>query len=414
MLKMTKITLKQSYLNIFFAVTERIIQLAFSVLSIIFVTKSLTIEHYASYSYALNLAQLSAVITILVANDYIVKAFLNWNTSNAEHLFIQFFVLRVLLIILFYVAALSFILFFNPILLNQSLVALIIIFALVMLIEETFGVYLNYYIARGNQKTITRVRLVSGFIKVALIVMLFKVNINNVVYFAFASLIASVVFGVQIFINYQRENNSFVIFNYSELKSLVIKGIHFSVGASLILLLIKIDRQIAHHTLNEYEFGSYSLAMQFVEQWLGLSVVAASLIAPRFFFNQPKDEAFNNCIKFVLIFIGCSVVGTLIMRQLIIPMLWPFLSKSVTYNVHYFNTLIWISIPFFANQIVYYYQLYADKLKTHYIIYGQALLFLFINVFYLKNNLDQAVLFTNLNILICNIFYLTYKHTTLR
>ena len=300
---------KQIVSNIFWLVAEKIITiiLVFYVEGVI--ARLLSQQDYGKWIYSVNLVLLLSSLSLIVGAEVLVPT-LSKHKKIADSLLFNTFIIR--LVFGFFASFCTFIyanFFVTDIVLKSFLGAL----ALVLLLNEPFGVVTSYFQSKVNILPVTIVRIIALGVRalVATVILKWALSIDYIPWSRILESITSAIGLSLLYIIYRGK----IRFNFSKKisKILFYRGLLLWPSLMMMYFFQRIDRFFIEHYLSFDYLALYGISVQIIEQATLLFGMVVQSIAPIFIFNRMSDaERFGKLNRIVMLMVGLSMVSIIV------------------------------------------------------------------------------------------------------
>ena len=306
---------KQVVSNIFWLVAEKIITiiLVFYVEGVI--ARLLSQQDYGKWIYSVNLVLLLSSLSLIVGAEVLVPT-LSKHKKIADSLLFNTFIIRLLFGFFASFFTLIYANFFvTDIVLKSFLSAL----ALVLLLNEPFGVVTSYFQSKVNILPVTIVRIIALGVRalVATVILKWALSIDYIPWSRILESITSAIGLSLLYIIYRGK----IRFNFSKKisKILFYRGLLLWPSLMMMYFFQRIDRFFIEHYLSFDYLALYGISVQIIEQATLLFGMVIQSIAPIFIFNRMSDaERFGKLNRIVMLMVGLSILS-IILGYFLIP-----------------------------------------------------------------------------------------------
>lgn len=300
---------KQIVSNIFWLIAEKIITiiLVFYVEGVI--ARLLSQQDYGKWIYSVNLVLLLSSLSLIVGAEVLVPT-LSKHKKIADSLLFNTFIIR--LVFGFFASFCTFIyanFFVTDVILKSLLGAL----ALVLLLNEPFGVVTSYFQSKVNILPVTIVRIIALGVRalVATVILKWALSIDYIPWSRILEAITSAIGLSLLYIIYRGK----IRFNFSKKisKILFYRGLLLWPSLMMMYFFQRIDRFFIEHYLSFNYLALYGISVQIIEQATLLFGMVIQSIAPIFIFNRMSDaERFGKLNRIVMLMVGLSMVSIIV------------------------------------------------------------------------------------------------------
>ena len=300
---------KQVVSNIFWLVAEKIITiiLVFYVEGVI--ARLLSQQDYGKWIYSVNLVLLLSSLSLIVGAEVLVPT-LSKHKKIADSLLFNTFIIRLLFGFFASFFTLIYANFFvTDIVLKSFLSAL----ALVLLLNEPFGVVTSYFQSKVNILPVTIVRIIALGVRalVATVILKWALSIDYIPWSRILESITSAIGLSLLYIIYRGK----IRFNFSKKisKILFYRGLLLWPSLMMMYFFQRIDRFFIEHYLSFDYLALYGISVQIIEQATLLFGMVIQSLAPIFIFNRMSDsERFGKLNRIVILMVGLSMVSIIV------------------------------------------------------------------------------------------------------
>lgn len=322
---------KQIVSNIFWLIAEKIITiiLVFYVEGVI--ARLLSQQDYGKWIYSVNLVLLLSSLSLIVGAEVLVPT-LSKHKKIADSLLFNTFIIR--LVFGFFASFCTFIyanFFVTDVILKSLLGAL----ALVLLLNEPFGVVTSYFQSKVNILPVTIVRIIALGVRALVVTVILKwgLSIDYIPWSRILEAITSAVGLSLLYIIYRGR----IRFKFSKKisKILFYRGLLLWPSLMMMYFFQRIDRFFIEHYLSFDYLALYGISVQIIEQATLLFGMVVQSIAPIYIFNKMSDaERFSKLNRIVMLMVGLSILSIIVGYFLI-----PFFIQFV-YGKGYFGAIL--------------------------------------------------------------------------
>ncbi|MBW4017396.1 oligosaccharide flippase family protein [Moraxella osloensis] len=300
---------KQIVSNIFWLIAEKIITiiLVFYVEGVI--ARLLSQQDYGKWIYSVNLVLLLSSLSLIVGAEVLVPT-LSKHKKLTESLLLNTFFIRLIFGFFAFVCTTLYANFFvTDVILKSFLSAL----ALVLLLNEPFGVVTSYFQSKVNILPVTIVRIIALGVRalVATVILKWALSIDYIPWSRVLESVTSAIGLSLLYIIYRGK----IRFNFSKKisKILFYRGLLLWPSLMMMYFFQRIDRFFIEHYLSFNYLALYGISVQIIEQATLLFGMVVQSIAPIFIFNRMSDaERFGKLNRIVMLMVGLSMVSIIV------------------------------------------------------------------------------------------------------
>lgn len=307
---------KQIVSNIFWLVAEKIITiiLVFYVEGVI--ARLLSQQDYGKWIYSVNLVLLLSSLSLIVGAEVLVPT-LSKHKKIADSLLFNTFIIRLVFSFFAFICTL---IYANYFVTDNVLRTFLSALAMVLVLNEPFGVVTNYFQSKVNILPVTIVRMVAlGFrALVVTVVLKWALTIDYIPWSRVLESVTSAIGLSLLYIIYRGK----IRFNFSKKisKILFYRGLLLWPSLMMMYFFQRIDRFFIEHYLSFDYLALYGISVQIIEQATLLFGMVVQSIAPIFIFNRMSDaERFGKLNRIVMLMVGLSILS-IIVGYFLIPL----------------------------------------------------------------------------------------------
>ena len=300
---------KQIVSNIFWLIAEKIITiiLVFYVEGVI--ARLLSQPDYGKWIYSVNLVLLLSSLSLIVGAEVLVPT-LSKHKKITDSLLFNTFIIR--LVFGFFASFCTFI-YANFFVTDAILKSFLSALALVLLLNEPFGVVTSYFQSKVNILPVTIVRIIALGVRalVATVVLKWALSIDYIPWSRVLESVTSAIGLSLLYIIYRGK----IRFNFSKKisKILFYRGLLLWPSLMMMYFFQRIDRFFIEHYLSFDYLALYGISVQIIEQATLLFGMVVQSIAPIFIFNRMSDaERFGKLNRIVVLMVGLSILSIIV------------------------------------------------------------------------------------------------------
>ena len=300
---------KQIVSNIFWLIAEKIITiiLVFYVEGVI--ARLLSQQDYGKWIYSVNLVLLLSSLSLIVGAEVLVPT-LSKHKKITDSLLFNTFIIR--LVFGFFASFCTFIyanFFVTDVILKSFLNAL----ALVLLLNEPFGVVTSYFQSKVNILPVTIVRMVALGVRALVVTVVLNCALT-IDYIPWSRVLESVTSAIGLSLLYIIYRGK-IRFNFSKKisKILFYRGLLLWPSLMMMYFFQRIDRFFIEHYLSFDYLALYGISVQIIEQATLLFGMVVQSIAPIYIFNKMSDaERFGKLNRIIILMVGLSILSIIV------------------------------------------------------------------------------------------------------
>lgn len=276
----------QIALNVFWLVAERGLQLLFGIVSVAMMARAVGPEGFAEFQYAQSLVLIASSIALICGNEVVVPRLVADQALAAQHkLLAHVYGLREIAAVVGYVLLVAVVALTEE---DRTIVLVVIVVGIPMLVREPFGAVRTWLQARTDSRPGVVYGMVGLAFRVIAISALYLGAIDSAPTFAWVFAVESMLVAA-LLVRYYRQHSSrgAVRFDWPLARKLLRDGTVFWVGIVLMLCAKRVDQLLLKPHISLFELGGYSASMQILDNFMMLSAILASSLAPLTIYAQP-------------------------------------------------------------------------------------------------------------------------------
>lgn len=300
---------KQIVSNIFWLIAEKIITiiLVFYVEGVI--ARLLSQQDYGKWIYSINLVLLLSSLSLIVGAEVLVPT-LSKHKKIADSLLFNTFIIRLVFGFFTFICTLIYANFFVT---DNVLRTFLSALAMVLVLNEPFGVVTSYFQSKVNILPVTIVRIIALGVRalVATVVLKWALSIDYIPWSRVLESVTSAIGLSLLYIIYRGK----IRFNFSKKisKILFYRGLLLWPSLMMMYFFQRIDRFFIEHYLSFDYLALYGISVQIIEQATLLFGMVVQSIAPIFIFNRMSDaERFGKLNRIVMLMVGLSILSIIV------------------------------------------------------------------------------------------------------
>ena len=300
---------KQIVSNIFWLVAEKIITiiLVFYVEGII--ARLLSQQDYGKWVYSINLVLLLSSLSLIVGAEVLVPT-LSKHKKLTDSLLFNTFIIR---LVFGFFAFICTLIYANYFVTDNVLRTFLSALAMVLVLNEPFGVVTNYFQSKVNILPVTIVRMVALGFRALVVTVVLKWALT-IDYIPWSRVLESVTSAIGLSLLYFIYRGK-IRFHFSQViaKILFSRGLLLWPSLMMMYFFQRIDRFFIEHYLSFDYLALYGISVQIIEQATLLFGMVIQSLAPIFIFNRMSDsERFGKLNRIVILMVGLSMVSIIV------------------------------------------------------------------------------------------------------
>lgn len=300
------------YRNIAWLIFEKLITLSLVFYSEGLITRTLSVEQYGQWIYALNLVTLISSVALISGAEITIPA-LSRNKKVISEIITSAFVIRALFAIVAYALINIYSYFFisDPFLRKTTYIVSIII-----ILNEPFSIIINYYQSIVNIKSIALVRMLSLLGRVVFVIYWVKSLSSDMI--AWSRVIEFILLTYFLIFLWYKKSFIFRI-DLQVLNRIFFRGLYFWPSLILMYIYLRLDRFYVEKYFSFEVLARYGIAIQLMEQGFMLIRMILQSIAPIYIYKKlPRTEIIRNLVYLMLGLVTMSIIIALL-GQILLP-----------------------------------------------------------------------------------------------
>lgn len=300
------------YRNIAWLIFEKLITLSLVFYSEGLITRTLSVEQYGQWIYALNLVTLISSVALISGAEITIPA-LSRNKKVISEIITSAFVIRALFAIVAYALINIYSYFFisDPFLRKTTYIVSIII-----ILNEPFSIIINYYQSIVNIKSIALVRMLSLLGRVVFVIYWMKSLSSDMI--AWSRVIEFILLTYFLIFLWYKKSFIFRI-DLQVLNRIFFRGLYFWPSLILMYIYLRLDRFYVEKYFSFEVLAIYGIAIQLMEQGFMLIRMILQSIAPIYIYKKlPRTEIIRNLVYLMLGLVTMSIIIALL-GQILLP-----------------------------------------------------------------------------------------------
>lgn len=300
------------YRNIAWLIFEKLITLSLVFYSGGLITRTLSVEQYGQWIYALNLVTLISSVALISGAEITIPA-LSRNKKVISEIITSAFVIRALFAIVAYALINIYSYFFisDPFLRKTTYIVSIII-----ILNEPFSIIINYYQSIVNIKSIALVRMLSLLGRVVFVIYWVKSLSSDMI--AWSRVIEFILLTYFLIFLWYKKSFIFRI-DLQVLNRIFFRGLYFWPSLILMYIYLRLDRFYVEKYFSFEVLAIYGIAIQLMEQGFMLIRMILQSIAPIYIYKKlPRTEIIRNLVYLMLGLVTMSIIIALL-GQILLP-----------------------------------------------------------------------------------------------
>lgn len=302
-------------INILWLVLEKLISIALIFYAEGLIARILDPIDYGKWIYSINLVLLLSSLSLIVGAEVLVPM-LSKHKKLSSLLLFNTFIIRLIFGFFSFTCTLIYAYFFVT---DNVLKELLSALALVLVLNEPFGVVTNYFQSRVNILPVTIVRIMALGIRALVVTFILKWALT-IGYIPWARVLESVTSAIGFSLLYYFYRGKF-FFHFSKAisKILFFRGLLLWPSLMMMYFFQRIDRFFIEHYLSFDYLALYGISVQIIEQATLLFGMVIQSIAPIFIFNRISGaERFDKLNRIIMLMIVLSTM-CIILGYFLVP-----------------------------------------------------------------------------------------------
>ncbi|GLC90640.1 membrane protein [Cupriavidus sp. TA19] len=284
--------------NVLWLVLERGLQVVFGIVSVALIARAVGPEGFAEFQYAQSLVLIASAFALICGNEVVIPRLVADQAPAAQHrLLAHVFGLRELAAVVGYVLLVLVVAMTEE---DQVIVVIVIIVGIPMLFREPFGAVRSWLQARTDSRPGVIFGMVGLAFRMVAVGALYLAGTKSAPDYAWVVAVESLLFAVLLARYYRKRSPRVAVqFDWSLARTLLRDGTVFWMGMMLMLCAKRIDQLLLKPHISLYELGGYAACMQVLDNFMMLSAIVASSVAPLMIYAQPNLALVRRNVMYV-------------------------------------------------------------------------------------------------------------------
>jgi len=276
---------KQIARNVFWLVSERGLQVAFGIVSVALIARSIGPEGFAEFQYAQSLVLIASSFALICGNEVVVPRLVADQAPGAQHnLLAHVYGLREIAAILGYVGLVAVVALTEE---DRTIVQIVIILGIPMMMREPFGAVRTWMQSRTDSRPAVIYGLFGLAFRTVMVGGLYLLSMHAVEAYAWILTIESILCAALLARYYmQRSPRVRVSFDRPLAMRLLRDGTVLWVSVMLMLCAKRVDQLLLKPHISLFDLGAYAASMQILDNFMMLATIVASTLAPMTIYAQ--------------------------------------------------------------------------------------------------------------------------------
>ncbi len=292
--------------NVFWLVFERGLQVVFGIVSVAMIARAVGPEGFAEFQYAQSLVLIASAVALICGNEVVIPRLVADQAPAAQHrLLAHVFGLREIAAVVGYLLLVVVVAMTED---DEVIVVIVFITGIPMLFREPFGAVRTWLQARTDSRPAVIFSMVGLAFRMIAVSALFLAGTDSAPVFAWVVAVESLLFAV-LHARYYRKRSPRVAvdLDWSLARKLLRDGTVFWASMILMLCAKRIDQLLLRPHISLFELGGYAASMQVLDNFMMLSAIIASSVAPLMIYAQPTLTLVRRNVLYVVA--GMVVMG---------------------------------------------------------------------------------------------------------
>lgn len=405
--KIKKIISNDIFKNIIWLICEKIyyIILVFSGEGLI--SRTLGVTDYGKWLYSINLLIIISSIALVAGSEVMVPA-LSKHKRLTNYLITAAFLIRFFGAFIAYIILNVYSLYIiDDVVLKRAMLVL----SYVLLLNEPFGIVVNYFQSKIRIKKVVFARCISLLIRTIFIAIAF--HLENKTFIYFSRVVETLTLAMFLSILIYKENVK-LAFDIKIFSIVLKRGLLLWIPLITMMIYLRVDRFFVEKYFSYDRLAMYGVAVQFMEQAFLLLVIIVQSLSPRYIFSSLNDDVIKGNIRKITFLLLAVVFVMQLVSFFVLPKI-----ISIVFGEHYeiagqIAVQLLPALIFYAIDTVLMQFLYRAR-KNQYILFKWVAMMLFSVCSYyiwfeLLHQENLAIVF-NINYLVMAVItYSIYKH----
>ncbi|WP_230625761.1 oligosaccharide flippase family protein [Cupriavidus necator] len=284
--------------NVLWLVLERGLQVVFGIVSVALIARAVGPEGFAEFQYAQSLVLIASAFALICGNEVVIPRLVADQAPAAQHrLLAHVFGLRELAAVLGYVLLVMVVAMTED---DQVIVVIVIIVGIPMLFREPFGAVRSWLQARTDSRPGVIFSMVGLAFRMVAVGALYLAGTDSAPDYAWVVAVESLLFAVLLARYYRKRSPRVAVqFDWSLARTLLRDGTVFWMSMMLMLCAKRIDQLLLKPHISLFELGGYAACMQVLDNFMMLSAIVASSLAPLMIYAQPSLALVRRNVMYV-------------------------------------------------------------------------------------------------------------------
>lgn len=274
-------------------------------------------------TYVNSFVTLFSAVTALGLNNIVIKELIDYKEKEGEILGTAIG-LRIISAIVTSIMILFLISILNP---GDRIILIIALLETLMLIAQAFEILTCWYQSRLESKVTSIIQTIA-YIVLAAYRLIGLITNKDIIWFAFATSLDTIVIAVLLLISYKRSNGGKFVFKKSRAKSMLSLSHHFIYSGIMVSIYSQMDSIMIKSWMNDWAVGQYSIATGVNTMWSFIMQAIIDSAYPLIVESKKSgnEESYHRSIKklycIVFWFSALACIGITILSKFIILTLY--------------------------------------------------------------------------------------------
>jgi PST family polysaccharide transporter len=299
--------------NVFWLVAERGLQVAFGIVSVAMIARAVGPEGFAEFQYAQSLVLIASSMALICGNEVVIPRLVANDVPAAQHrLLAHVYGLSELAAVAGYGLLLALVAMTEE---DTVIVMVVAILGFPMLLREPFGVVRSWMQARTDSRPGVVYGMIGLAFRVVAVSALYLVGMDSAPDFAWVIAVESILIAGLLARYYRLHSPRVAVrFDWPLARQLLRDGSVFWVGLMLMFGAKRVDQLLLRPHISLFDLGAYAACMQILDNFMMLSAILASSVAPLMIYAQPTIALVRrNVLSVALGMVAVGVAGGVVL-----------------------------------------------------------------------------------------------------
>ncbi len=272
--------------NVLWLVFERGLQVLCGIASVAMIARAVGPEGFAEFQYAQSLVLIASSIALICGNEVVIPRLVADQSPEAQHrLLAHVFGLREIAAVAGYLLVVVMVAMTEE---DKVIVLAVIIIGIPIMMREPFGAVRSWLQSRTDSRPAVVYGMAGLAFRMVAVGTLYLAGMDSAPAFAWVISLESLLYAALLARYYrQRSPRVAVKVDWSLARTLLRDGTVFWVSTMLTLCAKRVDQLLLKPHISLFELGSYAASMQILDNFMMLSAIIASSVAPMMIYAQP-------------------------------------------------------------------------------------------------------------------------------